>query len=102
MVFDEVDAGIGGETGLLVGEKLHACAQNRQVLCVTHLAQVAAQADRNFHVEKQSARNTTRVSITPLSGEELTAEIARMLGGNADKKSAAVLHARELLSRCGR
>ena len=97
MVFDEVDAGIGGETGHLVGQKLHAAAQGRQVLCVTHLAQVAAQADHNFHVAKKAAKNTTDVSITPLSGEDLTAEIARMLGGNADKRSAAFSHAKELL-----
>ena len=102
MVFDEVDAGIGGETGLLVGEKLRACAQGRQVLCVTHLAQVAVQADRNFRVSKQTARNTTRVEVTPLAGESLTAEITRMLGGKADKKSAASLHAAEMLSRYGR
>ena len=98
MVFDEVDAGIGGETGWLVGEKLHACATGRQVLCVTHLAQVAAQADQNFYVSKTAAKNTTRVSIDALSGDKLTAEIARMLGGG-DKKSAAYSHAKELLSK---
>ncbi len=97
MVFDEVDAGIGGETGWLVGEKLRACAQGRQVLCVTHLAQVAAQANQNFYVSKSADKQTTHVSITPLSGENLTAEIARMLGGG-DKKSAAYSHAQELLS----
>lgn len=98
MVFDEVDAGIGGETGWLVGEKLRACASGRQVLCVTHLAQVAAQADQNFYVDKTADKNTTRVSITALAGEKLTAEIARMLGGG-DKKSAAYSHAKELLSK---
>ena len=97
MVFDEVDAGIGGETGHLVGQKLHAAAKGRQVLCVTHLAQVAAQADHNFHVAKKATQNATDVSITPLSGEGLIAEIARMLGGNADKHSAAFSHAKELL-----
>jgi len=98
MVFDEVDAGIGGETGHLVGEKLRAAAQGRQVLCVTHLAQVAAQADHHFHVEKTAHRNETSVSITSLNGEELTMEIARMLGGNTSKTSAAFKHAQELLS----
>lgn len=97
MVFDEVDAGIGGETGHLVGQKLHAAAKGRQVLCVTHLAQVAAQADQNFHVDKKASQNTTDVTISPLSGEALTAEIARMLGGGADKRSAAFTHAEELL-----
>ena len=98
MVFDEVDAGIGGETGWLVGEKLRACAQGRQVLCVTHLAQVAAQANQNFYVDKTADKNTTRVSITALAGDKLTAEIARMLGGG-DKKSAAYSHAKELLDK---
>lgn len=98
MVFDEVDAGIGGETGWLVGEKLRACAQGRQVLCVTHLAQVAAQADQNFHVEKQADKTSTHVSIAALTGDKLTAEIARMLGGG-DTKSAAYSHAQELLTR---
>lgn len=96
MVFDEVDAGIGGETGHLVGQKLRAAAQGRQVLCVTHLAQVAAQADQNFHVSKKASKTATEVSITPLQLEDLTAEIARMLGGGG-KNSAAFSHAQELL-----
>lgn len=102
MVFDEVDAGIGGETGFLVGQKLRACAEGRQVLCVTHLAQVAAQANQNFHVQKTASKTSTQVTITPLTGETLTAEIARMLGGSSDKKSAAYLHAKELLTRADR
>ncbi len=102
MVFDEVDAGIGGETGWLVGEKLRQAARGRQVLCVTHLAQVAAQADQNFRVEKKAENDMTDVTILPLSGEELTAEIARMLGGNAGKRSAAFTHAQELLQEAKR
>ncbi len=102
MVFDEVDAGIGGETGWLVGEKLHQAAEGRQVLCVTHLAQVAAQANQNFRVEKKAVQNATNVTISPLSGDQLTAEIARMLGGNADKRSAAFTHALELLQEAKR
>lgn len=102
MVFDEVDAGIGGETGRLVGEKLHQAAAGRQVLCVTHLAQVAARADQNFRVEKTASQNATDVTITPLSQDGLTAEIARMLGGNTDKRSAAFTHAHELLQEAKR
>lgn len=102
MVFDEVDAGIGGETGHLVGQKLKQAAQDRQVLCVTHLAQVAAQASQNFRVEKRSSQNATDVTIQPLAGELLTQEIARMLGGNSDKKSAAFTHAQELLKEAKR
>ena len=102
MVFDEVDAGIGGETGHLVGQKLRAAAQGKQVLCVTHLAQVAAQAHSNYHVEKTATQNTTSVVITALEGETLTAEIARMLGGNSSKTSAAFNHAKELLQTAKR
>ena len=102
MVFDEVDAGIGGETGWLVGQKLHQAAQGRQVLCVTHLAQVAAQANQNFHVSKTATQTATLVAISPLAQEGLIAEIARMLGGGADKHSAAFSHARELLKNAKR
>ena len=102
MVFDEVDAGIGGETGWLVGQKLHQAAQGRQVLCVTHLAQVAAQANQNFHVSKTATQTATRVAISPLAQEGLIAEIARMLGGGTDKHSAAFSHARELLKNAKR
>ena len=102
MVFDEVDAGIGGETGWLVGQKLHQAAQGRQVLCVTHLAQVAAQANQNFHVSKTATQTATQVAISPLAQEGLIAEIARMLGGGADKHSAAFSHARELLKNAKR
>ena len=102
MVFDEIDAGIGGETGHLVGQKLHLAAQGKQILCVTHLAQVAAQADFNFHVEKTAVKNSTQVTITPLNSKNLVTEIARMLGGNADKRSAAFTHAQELLQEAHR
>ena len=102
MVFDEIDAGIGGETGHLVGQKLRAAAHGKQILCVTHLAQVAAQAHYNFHVEKTATANTTSVVITPLEGEKLTTEIARMLGGSSTKSSAAFNHAKELLQEVHR
>jgi DNA repair protein RecN (Recombination protein N) len=102
MVFDEVDAGIGGETGWLVGEKLRQAAQGRQVLCVTHLAQVAAQAAHNFRVQKTASPKETLVTVNHLTGEELPAEIARMLGGNSDEKSAAFRHAQELLQKAAR
>ena len=102
MVFDEVDAGIGGETGWLVGQKLRACAEGRQVLCVTHLAQVAAQAHQNFFVDKTADKNDTHVSIALLSPKQLPAEISRMLGGKTAAHSAAFEHAKELLQKAGR
>lgn len=102
MVFDEIDAGIGGETGHLVGQKLRAAANGRQVLCVTHLAQVAAQANQNFHVSKKASSTTTEVAVSALQAETLVTEIARMLGGGADKHSAAFSHAEELLKDANR
>lgn len=101
MVFDEVDAGIGGETAVLVGKKLKQVAQNRQVLSVTHLATVAAQAQGHFHVAKQFGKNTTDVIIEPLTGEKLTVEIARMLGSTGGKDTAGFKHAQELLKTAG-
>jgi DNA repair protein RecN (Recombination protein N) len=97
-VFDEIDAGIGGAVGALVGENLRDVARGRQVLCVTHLAQVAAYAQKHFCVLKKSGKNDTRVFAEALEGEKRTMEIARMLGGVSDKKSAAFTHAEELLA----
>ena len=85
----------------MVGQKLRAAAKDKQILCVTHLAQVAAQAHVNYHVEKTADKNITHVSITPLTDENLIIEIARMLGGSA-KTSAAFTHAQELLAQAGR
>ena len=100
MVFDEIDAGIGGVTGLKVGEKLRAVSAGRQTLCVTHLAQVAAFGAAHFNVNKISAKNTTRVVLTRLEGEARTSEIARMLGSTSGKTSAGFKHAQELMEHC--
>lgn len=99
IIFDEIDAGIGGGVGLLVGEKLHKVAQGKTVLCVTHLAQVAAYADRNFSVEKTAAGRSTAVKVNLLEGEKKTLEIARMLSGATDINSAGYKHAVELLEK---
>lgn len=96
MVFDEVDAGIGGRTATLVGQKLHAVADGRQVLCVTHLASVAACADAHFHIEKTSNGKTTDVRLTALSNKEIILEIARMLGAASDTDQTALAHARQM------
>lgn len=97
LVFDEVDANIGGEIGLEVGSELRRLGEHHQVLCVTHLPQVAAQGHWHFVVEKSQNETETRVEIAPVHGERArrVEEIARMLG---DRKSAsAARHARELL-----
>ena len=99
MVFDEVDSGVGGRTAALVGEKLHAVAQGRQVLCVTHLASVAACADAFFHIEKTTDGKTTEVSLSALNAEEILQEIARMLGAVSKEDQTALLHAQEIRRR---
>ncbi len=81
MVFDEVDSGIGGAVAEVVGRKLRRLGERRQVLCVTHLAQVAAQAHAHLKVSKQNTRGNTRVSIERLDEKERRDEIARMIGG---------------------
>jgi DNA repair protein RecN (Recombination protein N) len=98
MIFDEVDAGIGGEIAQVVGRKLKELAKYHQILCVTHLPQIAAFADRHFHVEKEERRGATRSIVRQLEAAERTDEIARMLGGAevSDKFRRA---AKELLTR---
>lgn len=105
LVFDEVDAGIGGATALAVGEKLsrlaHSPTRPRQVLCVTHLAQLAAFADVHHVVEKGVAGGRTVTTARRVTDEERPAELSRMLGG--DRTAAAGLaHARELLATAAR
>lgn len=96
LLFDEVDAGIGGEAATAVGEKLRAVACGRQVLCVTHLPQVAAFADVHYRVEKQERDGRTFTALVRLDGEERTREMARMLGG-AKVTERTLEHARELV-----
>jgi DNA repair protein RecN (Recombination protein N) len=98
LVFDEVDAGVGGEAGTALGGALAALAHGHQVLCVTHLAQVAAQADAQIHVRKHTERGRTIASAELLLDEARVAEISRMLGGVGDSHHARS-HAVELLTR---
>jgi len=81
LIFDEVDVGIGGGVAEIVGNQLQSLADNAQVICVTHLPQVAAQADNHYRVSKKSDGQATRISIHPLLDDERIQEIARMLGG---------------------
>ncbi|WP_432823415.1 DNA repair protein RecN [Trichloromonas sp.] len=96
LVFDEVDAGIGGEAATAVGEKLRGVAGDRQVLCITHLPQVAAFADAHYRIEKQERDGRTFTALVRLDGEERTREMARMLGG-ARVTERTLAHARELI-----
>lgn len=94
-VFDEVDAGVGGKAGIDVGARLARLARSSQVIVVTHLAQVAAHADRHLVVRKDDDGQVTSSDITPVEGAERLRELARMMGG--EDSEAGLDHARELL-----
>jgi DNA repair protein RecN (Recombination protein N) len=97
MVFDEVDAGVGGAAALALGQALREVGQTRQVLVVTHLAQVAAGADHQISVRKVEAAGRTATTAATVRGDERVTEISRMLSGHPDS-DAAQAHARELLA----
>jgi len=98
MIFDEVDAGIGGGVAEIVGRRLRELGEQRQVLCVTHLPQVASQGQQHYRVAKLSDGETTRTIITPLGRDERIEELSRMLGGLeiTDRTRA---HAEEMMER---
>jgi DNA repair protein RecN (Recombination protein N) len=96
MVFDEVDAGIGGAIAEIVGRELRALGARGQVLCVTHLPQVASQAHHHLRVTKLTDGRTTRITLTELSLDDRVEELARMLGG-VEVSAKAREHAREML-----
>ncbi len=97
-VFDEVDAGVGGAVAEAIGQRLQQAARGSQVLCITHLPQIAACADAHFRVEKQTTRGRTTTRVSRLDAEERIEELARMLGGKQVTTSARD-HARALLSQ---
>jgi DNA repair protein RecN (Recombination protein N) len=96
LVFDEVDAGIGGQTARAVGEQLRDLAAGRQVICITHLPQIASLADRHFTIVKDTSADTALTTVTRLEKSALVGELVRMLGAD-DGDAAARRHARELL-----
>lgn len=96
LVFDEVDAGIGGRTAQAVGDRLAAVAEQRQVICVTHLAQIAALADHHLHIHKASEEDTTDVHVSHLTDDARVREIARMMAGTVT--DSTLQHAREMLA----
>ena len=99
-IFDEVDAGVGGKAAIEVGKRLHALAQNSQVIVVTHLPQVAAWADTHFVVKKSSDGSVVQSGVSKLGQSERVEEIARMLAG-LEESSSAREHAAELLAMRG-
>jgi len=97
LVFDEVDSGVGGQTARAVGERLRALGDGRQVLCITHLPQIAAMADRHFRIEKSSTGDVARASVEQLEKSAVVEELCRMLGADASDVGAR-RHAKELLA----
>jgi DNA repair protein RecN (Recombination protein N) len=96
LVFDEIDAGVGGKTARVVGERLRALGEDRQVLCITHLPQVASLAPTHFRLQKDLDGERAAATVERLDGEGVVEEIRRMLGGESSDE-AADRHARELL-----
>lgn len=96
LLFDEVDVGIGGATAETVGELLRQLGENRQVICVTHQAQVAAQATQHLHVNKRTKNNSTHTTVDLLAQPARVSEIARMIGGHKITKQT-LAHAAEML-----
>jgi DNA repair protein RecN (Recombination protein N) len=96
MVFDEIDAGVGGKTAYMIGKKMHSLSESSQIICITHLAQIASQANMHFYIHKLERDGRTSVSIDRVHGEERVQEVARMLAG-AHISDTVMQHAREML-----
>jgi DNA repair protein RecN (Recombination protein N) len=97
LVFDEVDAGIGGQTARAVGERLRDLADGRQVICITHLPQIASLAERHFRIAKDAATDVATTSVEALDGGQVVEELVRMLGADSGDAGAR-RHAKELLA----
>ncbi len=97
LAFDEIDAGIGGNTARAVGERLRRLGSERQVICITHLPQVASLAEAHFRISKRASGGHATATVDRVDGDELVAEIVRMLGGERHDEAAS-RHARELLA----
>jgi DNA repair protein RecN (Recombination protein N) len=96
LVFDEVDAGVGGQTARAVGDRLRGLGEARQVLCITHLPQIASLADRHFTIVKDASGETALTTVTELDRGAVVGELVRMLGAD-EADAAARRHAKELL-----
>jgi DNA repair protein RecN (Recombination protein N) len=100
LIFDEVDAGIGGEVAVAVGEHLKKLGESKQVLCITHLASIAVRADNHYRVEKETSGGRTTTRLSRMEGRVRAEEIARMLAGDP-REEASIAHATELLRKYG-
>jgi DNA repair protein RecN (Recombination protein N) len=97
MVFDEIDVGVGGRTGSVIADKLAAISRSAQVLCITHLPQIASRGCHHYYIEKHSSADRTAVTVSPLTPDQRVDELARMLGGSAITETVRQ-HAREMLA----
>lgn len=97
LIFDEIDIGISGRAAQKVGEKLSLLSTNHQVVCVTHLAQIACMADENYLIEKTSEEESTQTHVTKLTGDKVKKEIARIIGGSSIS-DITIKHAEEMLN----
>jgi DNA repair protein RecN (Recombination protein N) len=100
LVFDEIDTGIGGRAAEAVGKKLKALSRGNQVLCVTHLPQIATFADHHYVIEKRVSNQRTKTTVRLITGEERTEEVARMLSG-AKLTETSRKHAEQMLKANG-
>jgi DNA repair protein RecN (Recombination protein N) len=100
LVFDEIDIGIGGRAAEAVGKKLKSLSRSNQVLCVTHLPQIATFADHHYVIEKKDVAGRTRTTVREVVGDERTEEVARMLSG-AKLTETSRKHAEQLLKTNG-
>ena len=96
LIFDEVDSGVGGATAEIVGRLLRKLSTQAQVFCITHLAQIASQADHHFYVQKNTEDKTTSVSLSKLDKQPRLQELARMIAGTKISKQS-LAHARQML-----
>jgi len=98
LVFDEIDTGIGGQIAHSIGDKLQSLATNHQLICITHLPQIAAKAHVHFNISKNTTKDHTFIQLNRLNEEERIKEISRMIGGNEDSE-ISYMHAKEMLNR---
>ena len=96
LIFDEIDTGIGGRVGTVVGQKIANLSKKMQILCITHLAQIACFGDQNYVISKQDIDNRTVTNVTHVTGEQKAHEIVRMIGA-MDNVDYAINYAKELL-----
>jgi len=98
LIFDEIDSGVGARLGEIIAQKLKVLSNKRQVICVTHLPQIACRAERHFYIEKYILNNQTGIKLRKMEGEEQVKEIARMLDGS-QMSEITIQHAQKMLDR---